>query len=89
MNSSDCHLPQPFHTVMRSMAEGSMVLLTRRWSQLCHTRSMKVPHSSEIVREHVNTDEEKGEVVFSKLSADARLGIKQRALKFHKGPTLV
>merc|ERR1712137_394447 len=51
-----------------------------------YSRSMKMPHSGEIVREHVKIDEERGQVVFSKLGADSRPGVKQRVLAIHKDP---
>jgi len=51
-----------------------------------YSRSMRLPHNGEILREHVKIDEEKGEVVFSKLGPDLRPGIKQRVLAFHKDP---
>jgi len=54
-----------------------------------YSRSMKLPHSKEILREHIRIDEEKGEVVFSKLGADSRPSNKQRVLAFHQDPVRI
>lgn len=45
-----------------------------------------MPHTGEILREHVRIDEERGEVVFTKLGADLHEGDKQRVIAFHKDP---
>jgi hypothetical protein len=54
-----------------------------------YSRSMKLPHSKEVLKEHIRIDEEKGEVTFSKLGADSRPGMKQRVLAFHKDPVRI
>jgi len=54
-----------------------------------YSRSMKLPHTSEILREHICINEEKGEVTFSKLGVDSRPGIKQRVLAFQKDPVRI
>jgi len=51
-----------------------------------YSRSMKMLHSGEVVREHIKIDEEKGEVTFTKLGRDVRPSDKQRVLKFTKDP---
>merc|ERR1712206_3406 len=51
-----------------------------------YSRSMKMPHTGEVVREQIKIDEEKGEVVFSKLGRDSRPSDKQRVLAFRKDP---
>jgi len=51
-----------------------------------YSRSMKMPHTGEVVREQIKINEEKGEVVFTKLGRDSRPSDKQRVLAFHKDP---
>jgi len=51
-----------------------------------YSRSMKMPHTGEVVREQIKIDEEKGEVVFTKLGRDSRPSDKQRVLVFRKDP---
>merc|ERR1712064_234788 len=51
-----------------------------------HGRSMKMPHTGEVVREQIKIDEEKGEVVFTKLGRDSRPSDKQRVLSFRRDP---
>merc|ERR1712007_283117 len=51
-----------------------------------YSRSMKMPHTGEVVREQIKIDEEKGEVVFTKLGRDSRPSDKQRVLCFRKDP---
>jgi len=51
-----------------------------------YRRNMKMPHTGEIVREHVRINEERGEVVFTKLGADLHEGDKQRVIAFQKDP---
>jgi len=51
-----------------------------------YSRSMKMPHTGEVVREQIKIDEEKGEVVFTKLGPDSSPSDKQRVLSFRKEP---
>jgi len=51
-----------------------------------YSRSMKLPHTGEALREQIRIDEEKGEVVFSKLGADSRPSNRQRVIAFKNDP---